>query len=97
MIIIDSLFSPIRRVAMNIENIRVGKRNDYEKLSLSIETDGTISSLEAFLKAASLLNEEFAFLTREGEKLVEKEKPVVEKPSKKVAKTRKTKKKDKRK
>ena len=96
-IIIDSIFGPVLRVSPNIENVRVGKRNDYEKLSLTIEVDGTLSPLEAFIKAARLLNGEFVFLKNEGAKLIEKEKPVkkkaIKKINKKVTKTRKIRKK----
>jgi len=96
-IIIDSIFSPVLRVSSNIENVRVGERNDYEKLSLTIKVDNTLSPLEAFIKAIHLLNEEFIFLKKEGAKLIEKEKPVVKKKtikkiSKKVVKTKRRKK-----
>ena len=37
---IDSIFSPVRRVAYNVEQARVGQRTDYDKLTLDIETDG---------------------------------------------------------
>ena len=39
---IDSIFSPVRRVAYNVEQARVGQRTDYDKLTLDIETDGSI-------------------------------------------------------
>src|SRR5207244_1540153 len=41
MIAIDSIFSPVKRVSYNIENVRVGSRTDYDKLSLNIETNGS--------------------------------------------------------
>src|ERR687887_205677 len=39
---IDSIFSPVRRVAYAVEQARVGQRTDYDKLTLDIETDGSI-------------------------------------------------------
>ncbi|MFO0732940.1 MAG: DNA-directed RNA polymerase subunit alpha C-terminal domain-containing protein [Nitrospiraceae bacterium] len=39
----DSIFSPIRRVSFHVENARVGRMTDYDKLTLEIWTDGTIS------------------------------------------------------
>src|SRR5918995_3753155 len=39
---IDSIFSPVKRVAYNVEAARVGQRTDYDKLTLDIETDGSV-------------------------------------------------------
>ena len=39
---IDSIFSPVRRVAYNVEQARVGQKTDFDKLTLDIETDGSI-------------------------------------------------------
>ena len=39
---IDSIFSPIRRAAYNVDTARVGQRTDFDKLSLEVETDGSI-------------------------------------------------------
>ncbi len=71
-IIIDSIFSPVIKVAVDIENVRVGKRTDYDKLILTIETDGTISPLEAFLSSAKLLTEQFEFFVSTVGKVLEK-------------------------
>lgn len=46
-IALDAIFSPIRRVNYEVENMRVGDRTDFNKLRLFIETDGTITSKEA--------------------------------------------------
>lgn len=61
-IFVDAIFSPVKKVGMKIENMRVGKRTDYERLFLDIETDGTISPLEAFKEACQILIEQFGFL-----------------------------------
>ena len=42
MIPIDSIFSPIRRAAYNVDLARVGQRTDFDKLTLEVETDGSI-------------------------------------------------------
>ncbi|MCD6442236.1 DNA-directed RNA polymerase subunit alpha, partial [bacterium] len=62
-IVVDSIFTPILQVSINIENVRVGGRTDYDRLILGIETDGTISPLGAGLKAMQLLNEQFSYLS----------------------------------
>lgn len=62
-IVVDSIFTPILQVSVNIENVRVGGRTDYDRLILGIETDGTLSPLEAGIKAMQLLNEQFSYLS----------------------------------
>ncbi len=56
---IDSIFSPILNVALNVENTRVGKMTDWDKLVLSITTDGTIEPQAAFAASAKILVEQF--------------------------------------
>jgi DNA-directed RNA polymerase subunit alpha len=68
---VDAVFSPVKKVAMRVENMRVGKRTDFDRLILDIETDGTISPQEAFRKAGEILIEQFSFLVKDHE---EKEK-----------------------
>jgi DNA-directed RNA polymerase subunit alpha len=52
---IDSIFSPVRRVAYQVEQARVGQRTDYDKLTLDIETDGSIDPGAALRDAAETL------------------------------------------
>ncbi len=52
---IDSLFSPVRRVAYAVENTRVGRRTDYDKLILEIWTDGRVAPDEALTMSAAIL------------------------------------------
>ena len=52
---IDSIFSPVRRVAYNVEQARVGQKTDYDKLTLDIETDGSIDPHAALREAAEIL------------------------------------------
>lgn len=56
-IAIDSVFSPIKRVNFYVENARVGRMTDYDKLAMEIWTDGTISPRDALSTAAGILRE----------------------------------------
>jgi len=47
LIALDAIFSPIRRVSYEVENMRVGDRTDFNRLKIFIETDGTITPKEA--------------------------------------------------
>src|SRR5436309_10758006 len=60
---IDSIFSPVRRVAYAVEQARVGQRTDYDKLTLDIETDGSIEPTAALREAAELLISQLAIFT----------------------------------
>ena len=71
---LDAVFSPVKKVAMRIENMRVGKRTDFDRLILDIETDGTISPQEAFKEAGKILIEQFSFLVKENEEKEERKK-----------------------
>jgi len=55
---IDALYSPVRQVAYKIENTRVGQELDYDKLTLTIETDGTVSPEDALAFAARILQDQ---------------------------------------
>ena len=54
---VDSLFSPVRRCTMHVENTRVGQRTDYDKLILEVETYGSVTPTEAVLQAVNILNQ----------------------------------------
>ena len=58
MIPIDALYSPIRKVSYRIENTRVGQITDYDKLSLSIETDGSVTPEDALALSARILQDQ---------------------------------------
>jgi DNA-directed RNA polymerase subunit alpha len=60
MIPLDASFSPIVRVNYKVEETRVGRFTNYDKLTLEVWTDGTINALEATQKAAATLVEYFA-------------------------------------
>ncbi len=52
---VDAIFSPIRRVNYEVENMRVGDRTDFNRLRIAIETDGTISSRKALEAAIEIM------------------------------------------
>ena len=60
---IDSIFSPVRRVAYNVEAARVGQRTDFDKLTLDIETDGSVDPQAALREAAEVLIQSLAIFT----------------------------------
>ena len=54
-LLIDASYSPIRRVAMRVENARVSKKTNYDKLIMEVDTDGSIGPQEAISAAAAML------------------------------------------
>ena len=62
---IDSIYTPIRNVKMAIDQYRVEQRTDYEKLTLEIETDGSIAPKEALKEAAKILIYHFMLFSDE--------------------------------
>src|SRR5204863_8235649 len=62
---IDSIFSPVRRVAYSVEPARVGQRTDFDKLTLDIETDGSIDPQAALREAAEILISSLSIFTDE--------------------------------
>ncbi len=53
----DSIYTPVYKVSYNVENTRVGNITDYDKLTLEVVTNGTISAKEAISLGAKILNE----------------------------------------
>ncbi len=76
---VDSIYTPVRRVNYQVENTRVGHREDFDKLTMEIWTDGSIEPLEAMSLSAKIMTEHldiFVNLTDEAknaEIMVEKE------------------------
>jgi DNA-directed RNA polymerase subunit alpha len=60
---IDSIFSPVKRVAYQVEAARVGQRTDFDKLTLDVETDGSKEPEEALAEAAEILISRLAIFT----------------------------------
>ncbi|MFQ6049763.1 MAG: DNA-directed RNA polymerase subunit alpha [Candidatus Paceibacterales bacterium] len=89
---LDAIFTPVKRVAFKVENMRVGKRTDFDRLFLEVETDGTISSQEAFSQASEILVNHFDLLYQSLRK-----EPSIAKATEGKEKVRKKKKKEKKK
>lgn len=58
---IDSIYNPVRRANFTVAETRVGQRTDYDRLTLTVETNGTISPEDAVAYAAALAQEHFRF------------------------------------
>ena len=57
---VDALYSPVRQVSYKVENTRVGQELDYDKLTLTIETDGTVTPEDAVGYAGRILQDQLA-------------------------------------
>ena len=76
---VDAIFSPVRRVAFDVEKARVGQMTDYDRLTMEIWTDGRIAPMEALKEAARILVTHFrliAGITEEEVAVAEEEKEV---------------------
>ena len=74
LIAIDSLFSPVKKVSYTIENAREGKSLDYDKLVMTVETDGSISAEDAVAYAARIFQDQLSlFINFEEPQEVEKQ------------------------
>ena len=63
LIFVDSTFTPIRNVEYKVENTRVEQRTDYERLSITVETDGVLTPKSALQDAATILIEHIALFS----------------------------------
>ncbi|MEK7061835.1 MAG: DNA-directed RNA polymerase subunit alpha [Patescibacteria group bacterium] len=62
-IYLDAIYTPVKSVNLEVENMRVGERTDFDKLNLEIETDGTITPEEAFFEACDILMKHFSIIS----------------------------------
>lgn len=62
MIAVDAIFSPVLRVRYKVDGTRVGRETNLDKLSLTVETDGSITPREAFEQAAAILVNQYTAL-----------------------------------
>ncbi len=67
---VDSIYTPVRKVNYTVDSIRVGQRTDFERLTMEIWTDGSISPLDALQQAGNILVGQF-FLFANAQKTVE--------------------------
>ncbi len=74
-IIIDANFTPIRRVSYEVENMRVGNRTDFNRLRISINTDGSITPKESLEKSINIMIEQLKAIVgfKEKEELLDKD------------------------
>jgi len=86
----DSIYSPVLLVGIKIENVRVGKITNWDKIILNIKTDGSISPEDAFKQAVNILIDQFNAMI--GKKSKEKE---IDKKEVKAEEKEKTEEKDK--
>ena len=83
---IDAIFTPIKSVKYNVENVRVGQRTDYEKLVMDIETDGSVNAKEALTIAGKILKAHIEkFITEEIEEPFTQEEEEVDAEKQRVA------------
>lgn len=61
---LDAAFSPVRHVHYEVENMRIADRTDYNRLRLTIETDGSLAPAEAFDRAVEIIINQFLTLQR---------------------------------
>lgn len=78
-IAIDSVFTPVRSVGYRVEDVRVGQKTNYDKLTLTLETDGTIDPAEAVRQSTQILLDHFNLLlnAEEGKKKKKEKSPEV--------------------
>lgn len=74
-IVLDAVFTPIKRVNYEVENMRVGERTDYNRLRMTIETDGSITPAEALQESIKMMITHLKAVVgfKEEEEIVEKE------------------------
>lgn len=73
---IDALYSPVRQVSYKVENTRVGQELDYDKLTLSVETDGTITPEDAVAYAARILQDQLALFVHFDDSAITRSAPI---------------------
>ena len=77
-IAVDAMFTPIRRVSYEVENMRVGDKTNHNRLRIAIETDGTLTAREALTRSIEIMINQLKAIVdfKEEEKIVIKEKEV---------------------
>ncbi|MDQ2909294.1 MAG: DNA-directed RNA polymerase subunit alpha [Candidatus Eremiobacteraeota bacterium] len=74
---LDSIFSPIRKVNFTVDDTRVGQAVDFDRLTIEIETNGSISPDDALSSAASILQDQLDLFVN----VIQEEKPVTSAPT----------------
>ncbi|MEK7103343.1 MAG: hypothetical protein AAB870_03280, partial [Patescibacteria group bacterium] len=65
-ILVDATFTPVRNVALHVENARVGQMTNFNRVILTIETDGSITAKEAVEQSAQILIDQFKMILTPG-------------------------------
>lgn len=79
-VVLDAIFTPVKNVSYRVDHMRVGERTDFDKLTLVVETDGTMTPEDAFFESSEILRKEFEVISEglrqsvEAHNTVEKEK-----------------------
>ena len=73
---VDSLYSPVRQVSYKVDNARIGQELDFDKLSLTIETDGTVTPEDAVAYAARILQDQLALFVHFDDSSVARSAPI---------------------
>jgi DNA-directed RNA polymerase subunit alpha len=66
LITVDAIYNPVRRANFSVAETRVGQRTDYDRLTVSVETNGTITPEDAIAYAAALAQEHFRYFVEFG-------------------------------
>jgi DNA-directed RNA polymerase subunit alpha len=81
-IFLDAIFSPIRRVSYDVEEMRVGDKTNFNRLRMTIETDGTISPREALEQSVHTMIEQLAaVISVESQKIIDEVQSSISAPS----------------
>lgn len=88
-IVLDAIFTPIRRVNYEVEDMRVGDRTDHNRLRIIIETDGSISPRNALERAIEIMIKQLQAITGFKEYVPEEEEEIEEKESEMKEKAKK--------
>ncbi len=88
---VDAVFTPIKSVRFDVDNVRVGQRTDYEKLTMEVITDGSINPKEAFTIAGKILKDHIEkFITEQIEEPFSQEEDEVDAEKMRIANLLKT-------
>lgn len=88
---IDAIYTPIKQVKYDVDNVRVGQRTDYEKLTMEVTTDGSVNAKEALTIAGKILKEHIEkFITEEIDEPFTQEEEEVDAEKQRIANLLKT-------
>lgn len=88
---IDAIYTPIKQVKFEVDNVRVGQRTDYEKLTMNVTTDGSVNAKEALTIAGKILKEHIEkFITEKIDEPFTQEEEEVDAEKQRVANLLKT-------